>query len=65
MSYFVTGGTGFIGQNLIRQLLGRRGKVYVLVRPSSLARLEQISHHLDLRSVAVADATAFPLVEAR
>jgi response regulator RpfG family c-di-GMP phosphodiesterase len=30
-----------------------------------LARLEQISHHLDLRSVAVADATAFPLVEAR
>ena len=30
-----------------------------------LARLEQISHHLDLRSAAVADATAFPLVEAR
>jgi response regulator RpfG family c-di-GMP phosphodiesterase len=30
-----------------------------------LARLEQISHHLDLRSVAVAEATAFPLVEAR
>jgi NAD(P)-dependent dehydrogenase (short-subunit alcohol dehydrogenase family) len=42
MSYFVTGGTGFIGHNLINLLLKRRGKVYVLVRKSSIERLEQL-----------------------
>ena len=40
MSYFVTGGTGFIGHNLIELLLKRRGKVYVLVRKGSRDKLD-------------------------
>jgi len=42
MSYFVTGATGFIGQNLIPLLLARRGTVYVLVRAGSVERLEKL-----------------------
>jgi NAD(P)-dependent dehydrogenase (short-subunit alcohol dehydrogenase family) len=42
MSYFVTGGTGFIGQNLIGMLLKRRGKVYVLVRRGSRDKLDAL-----------------------
>jgi len=44
MSYFVTGGTGFIGHNLIELLLKRRGKVYVLVRKGSMEKLEALKN---------------------
>jgi len=42
MSYFVTGGTGFIGHNLISLLLKRRGNIYVLVRKGSLGKLDKL-----------------------
>jgi thioester reductase-like protein len=43
MAYFVTGATGFIGRRLVEQLLEKRqGKVYVLVRENSKARLEDL-----------------------
>ncbi|MBT8058653.1 MAG: SDR family oxidoreductase [Gammaproteobacteria bacterium] len=46
MSYFVTGGTGFIGQNLLPLLVQRRGKVYVLVRKGSLSKLDRVKERL-------------------
>ena len=42
MSYFVTGATGFIGRNLVEQLLEREGPIYVLVRDGSRGRLEEL-----------------------
>jgi NAD(P)-dependent dehydrogenase (short-subunit alcohol dehydrogenase family) len=42
MSYFVTGSTGFIGRNLVEQLLQREGTIYVLVREGSRGRLEEL-----------------------
>lgn len=42
MNYFVTGGTGFIGRFLIPQLLNRGGTIYVLVRPGSESKIEQL-----------------------
>ncbi|HEX4859109.1 MAG TPA: SDR family oxidoreductase [Usitatibacteraceae bacterium] len=40
MSYFITGGTGFIGKFLIQNLLKRSGTIHVLVRKDSLKKLE-------------------------
>ena len=42
MAYFVTGGTGFIGQHLIDRLLERKGMVYVLVRPQSVEKFSAV-----------------------
>ncbi|MBK6982693.1 MAG: SDR family oxidoreductase [Betaproteobacteria bacterium] len=42
MSYFVTGGTGFIGRFLIDRLLEREGTVFVLVRKSSVGKLDAL-----------------------
>jgi NAD(P)-dependent dehydrogenase (short-subunit alcohol dehydrogenase family) len=44
MSYFVTGATGFIGRNLVEQLLERDGTIYVLVREGSRGRLEELKN---------------------
>ncbi len=43
MDYFLTGGTGFIGRNLIDLLLKRRGTIYVLVRSGSKDKFKQLS----------------------
>jgi NAD(P)-dependent dehydrogenase (short-subunit alcohol dehydrogenase family) len=42
MSYLVTGATGFIGRNLVHQLLKREGDIYVLVRPQSMPRINEM-----------------------
>jgi NAD(P)-dependent dehydrogenase (short-subunit alcohol dehydrogenase family) len=40
MTYFVTGATGFIGRNLVTELLNnRKGEIFVLVRPGSKKKL--------------------------
>ena len=42
MSYFVTGGTGFIGRRLVARLASRGETVHLLVRPGSRERLERV-----------------------
>src|SRR6266566_8188791 len=42
MAYVVTGGTGFIGRHLLRELDRRGHPIHVLVRPGSVAKLEAL-----------------------
>jgi NAD(P)-dependent dehydrogenase (short-subunit alcohol dehydrogenase family) len=46
LSYFVTGGTGFIGRYVLERLLDRGGRIYVLVRPQSRERMDAIIERL-------------------
>jgi NAD(P)-dependent dehydrogenase (short-subunit alcohol dehydrogenase family) len=46
MSYFVTGGTGFLGRNFIEKLKDRPGDIYVLIRASSMHKFEQLQEKL-------------------
>jgi thioester reductase-like protein len=43
MTYFVTGGTGFIGRFLVERLLERGGDVHVLVREGSRGKLDTLA----------------------
>jgi NAD(P)-dependent dehydrogenase (short-subunit alcohol dehydrogenase family) len=52
MTYFVTGATGFIGRYLVQSLLQRgKGTIYVLVRPKSLGKLEELREFWGKESV--------------
>src|SRR5262249_59535356 len=42
MAYLVTGGTGFIGRYLLRELDRRGQPIHVLVRPRSVAKLQAL-----------------------
>src|SRR5262249_61368904 len=42
MAYLVTGGTGFIGRYLLRELDRRGQPIHLLVRPRSVAKLQAL-----------------------
>jgi thioester reductase-like protein len=63
MAYFVTGATGFIGRRLVERLLEKRqGKVYVLVRASSLERLEDLVERWSILAGASAAKRIQPVI---
>src|SRR5581483_9356123 len=63
MAYFVTGATGFIGRRLVERLLEKRqGDVYVLVRESSRARLDDLIERWTVAAGASAAQRVKPVV---
>ena len=56
MAYFVTGGTGFIGRFLLERLLARGEPVHVLVRPSSVVKLEALREPFGVRKKQLVEA---------
>jgi len=55
----VTGGTGFVGANLVRRLIGDGCLVHLLVRPeSSLWRVEGIRDRVTLHTVRLSDTAS-------
>ena len=64
----MTGGTGFIGRHLLRELARRDGDTYVLVRRSSMPRFDQVTAGLgpNVKPLAgdITDLTLEPEVEA-
>jgi NAD(P)-dependent dehydrogenase (short-subunit alcohol dehydrogenase family) len=46
MSYFVTGGTGFLGRYLVGNLLKRKGTIHVLVRKGSEKKFDAIAERM-------------------
>lgn len=50
MSYFVTGATGFIGGQLVRRLVKRKGAIYALVRPDSEDKFEALRKKLGAKA---------------
>lgn len=47
MSYFITGGTGFLGRFFLEQLEQREGNIYVLTRAGSEHKFEALAQRLD------------------
>ena len=65
MTYFVTGATGFLGKNLLRNLLRKRhGPIHILVRQESLAKIGDLVDWLEehTRGVSGIDERIVPVV---
>jgi len=50
MSYFITGGTGFIGRFLVEKLLSRGEKIYLLMQEASMPKYEALLERVGANS---------------